>query len=125
MEKTSTNITAALAAVYIWCPLLWPELPHVLRVFYCADSDPAEVYATVRTEDISYGPIIIKDRKKTSKTEGTAALLCLYQDSLLQPETEASCYSGYEDEKIFGIIKNETTINDFKTLPIFDATYNL
>lgn len=95
------------------------------NVFYCADSDPAEVYTTVRTEDISYGPIIIKDRKKTSKTEGTAALLCLYQDSLLQPETEASCYSGYEDEKIFGIIKNETTINDFKTLPIFDATYNL
>lgn len=94
-------------------------------MFYCADSDPAEVYATVRTEDISYGPIIIKDRKKTSKTEGTAALLCLYQDSLLQPETEALCYSGYEDEKIFGILKNETTINDFKTLPIFDATYKL
>lgn len=46
-------------------------------VFCCADSDAAVIYSTVRTEDISYGRIIIKDMKTRSQMRGTAALLCL------------------------------------------------
>lgn len=48
----------------------------LLCVFYYTDSDPAAVYSA---EDVSYGPIIIKDEKKKSKMRGTAALLCVHQ----------------------------------------------
>lgn len=46
-------------------------------VFCCAESDPAVIYSAVRTEDISYGRIIIKDKKTRPQMRGTAALLCL------------------------------------------------
>lgn len=42
-----------------------------MHIFYFAESDPAAVYSAVRTGDISYGQIAIKNTR-TKKT-GTAA----------------------------------------------------
>lgn len=42
-------------------------------MFDCADSDPAAVYSAVRTGDVTYGQITIKDKKKKSKMRGTAS----------------------------------------------------
>ncbi|XP_035771379.1 low affinity immunoglobulin gamma Fc region receptor II-like, partial [Neolamprologus brichardi] len=53
------------------------------------ESDPAAVYSTVKIEDVSYGQMIIKEKKNRSKTRGTAALLCLHHGSLLWTGTEA------------------------------------
>lgn len=43
---------------------------------YCAESDPAAVYSTVRRDDVTYGRIIIKDKKKQSKRRGEEQPLC-------------------------------------------------
>lgn len=58
--------SALLSAVLHWCSLC---------VSYCAESDTAAVYSTVEIEDVSYGQMIIKEKKNRSKTRGTAALL--------------------------------------------------
>lgn len=42
---------------------------------YCTESDPAAVYSAVKTDDISYGQIVIKDKQKQSKTKGTSSLV--------------------------------------------------
>uniref|UniRef100_A0A669BG14 Ig-like domain-containing protein n=1 Tax=Oreochromis niloticus TaxID=8128 RepID=A0A669BG14_ORENI len=40
---------------------------HQEPISQIRDSDPAAVYSAVRTGDVTYGQIIIKDKKKTSK----------------------------------------------------------
>lgn len=57
-------------------------------VFYCAERDSATVYSETRIEDVSYGEIVIKDKKKKSKTKGRAAPLFLHLGSFLHPITE-------------------------------------
>lgn len=50
-------------------------------VFHCTESDPDAVYSAVKTGDVSYGEIIIKDKKKQTRMRGTAALLCFHHGS--------------------------------------------
>lgn len=45
-------------------------LPALMSfVCVCAESDEAIVYSAVRTEDVSNGPIIIKEKEKKVKDE--------------------------------------------------------
>lgn len=57
---------------------LSPVLAAVMSTvcIYCAESDPAAVYSTVRRDDVTYGRIIIKDKKKQSKRRGEVQPLC-------------------------------------------------
>lgn len=57
---------------------LSPVLAAVMSTvcIYCAESDPAAVYSTVRRDDVTYGQIIIKDKKKQSKRRGEVQPLC-------------------------------------------------
>uniref|UniRef100_A0AAZ1XDE6 Ig-like domain-containing protein n=1 Tax=Oreochromis aureus TaxID=47969 RepID=A0AAZ1XDE6_OREAU len=47
---------------------------HQEPISQIRDSDPAAVYSAVRTGDVTYGQIIIKDKKKKSKMRATFTL---------------------------------------------------
>ena len=54
--------------------------------FYLPESDTAAVYSAVkRTEDVSYGQIVVKSNKR----RGTAALLSLF---LNFEQSQANCF---------------------------------
>uniref|UniRef100_A0AAZ1XHQ1 Ig-like domain-containing protein n=1 Tax=Oreochromis aureus TaxID=47969 RepID=A0AAZ1XHQ1_OREAU len=52
------------------------------------ERDSSTVYSETRIEDVSYGEIVIKDKKKKSKTKGRAAPLLLHLGLFLHPITE-------------------------------------
>lgn len=53
---------------------------------------PAAVCSSVRTKDVYYGEIIIKDKKTRSKMRGKAALLCIM--STVMERVEKQEFSG-------------------------------
>lgn len=67
--------SSARAAVSISSAITCTACTDVICVFHCAESDPASVSPAVGTEYVTYGQIIIKDKKKKS---GTADLHFLH-----------------------------------------------
>ena len=56
-------------------PSKYSILTVLINVFYIPERDPAAVYSAVkRTEDVSYGQIVVK----SNRTRGTAALLFFF-----------------------------------------------